>query len=260
MSPAAETRSRTRCDRAAASAAPLVKANELVFVHFERPDLDRAERYLTDFGLVIVSRDGDVMFLRGAGSLPFFYRVSRGPNARFRGLWAVGSVSRRPPRSCRRLSAGRSRSRTLRAAGQSFAYTIPKAWRFDVMHGFARAEPTPLRPMIPHNAPDNVIRDQRHPATGARAAAGDQARPSRPRGAGLRRVRALVHGHLRLHSVGRDVPARRRAGRRLHAPRPRSGPDRPSHAVRRAPGSSRRSITWPSRWSISTRSKWASRC
>lgn len=31
------------------SPAPLVKANEHVFVHFERLDLDRAERYLSDF-------------------------------------------------------------------------------------------------------------------------------------------------------------------------------------------------------------------
>ena len=29
------------------SLAPIVKANSLLYVHFERPDLEKAERYLT---------------------------------------------------------------------------------------------------------------------------------------------------------------------------------------------------------------------
>ena len=68
------------------SPAPLVKADELVFIHFERPDLDRAERYLRDFGLIVASRNSDSLFLRGTGTLPFFYRLTRGPHPRFRGL------------------------------------------------------------------------------------------------------------------------------------------------------------------------------
>ena len=35
------------------SVAPVVKANELLYVHFERPDLKKAETYLIDFGLVV---------------------------------------------------------------------------------------------------------------------------------------------------------------------------------------------------------------
>jgi hypothetical protein len=38
------------------SLAPIVKADSLLYVHFERPDLEKAERYLTDFGLLVASR------------------------------------------------------------------------------------------------------------------------------------------------------------------------------------------------------------
>ena len=41
------------------SRAPVVKANALLYAHFERPDLNRARDYLVDFGLlVVVARRG----------------------------------------------------------------------------------------------------------------------------------------------------------------------------------------------------------
>ena len=68
------------------SRAPAVKANALLYAHFERPDLNRARDYLVDFGLHVVSQGEDELFLRGTGSTPYIYRVSRGPAARFIGL------------------------------------------------------------------------------------------------------------------------------------------------------------------------------
>ena len=60
------------------SPAPIVKANELLFVHFERPDLKRAEKYLRDFGLVVATRTDNELFMRGTGSQPYIYRITRG--------------------------------------------------------------------------------------------------------------------------------------------------------------------------------------
>ena len=65
------------------SLAPVVKAHELLLAHFERPDLDRAESYLRDFGLVRAERTKSELFMRGAGPRPYIYRVTRGPRARF---------------------------------------------------------------------------------------------------------------------------------------------------------------------------------
>ena len=68
------------------SRAPVVKADALLYAHFERPDLNRARDYLVDFGLIIVSQSDDELFLRGAGSTPYIYRASRGDAARFIGF------------------------------------------------------------------------------------------------------------------------------------------------------------------------------
>ena len=68
------------------SKAPIVKAEQLLFVHFERPDLEQAEQYLRDFGLVVTERSQHDLFMRGAGPQPYIYSVTQGPNARFLGL------------------------------------------------------------------------------------------------------------------------------------------------------------------------------
>ena len=85
------------------SLAPIVKANSLLYVHFERPDLEKAERYLSDFGLLVTSRSEDRVFFRGTSSRPFIYRVTRGPKPRFVGLGlsapSAGISTRLPKRA-----------------------------------------------------------------------------------------------------------------------------------------------------------------
>ncbi len=39
------------------SIAPAVKANALLYAHFERPDLNRARDYLVDFGLSVAAQE-----------------------------------------------------------------------------------------------------------------------------------------------------------------------------------------------------------
>ena len=68
------------------SASPIVKADKLLFVHFERPDLAKVEEYLCDFGLISIKRTDTDLFLRGADPQPYIYRATRGPVARFLGL------------------------------------------------------------------------------------------------------------------------------------------------------------------------------
>ena len=147
------------------SPAPLVKANELMFVHFERPDLDRAEQYLLDFGLVRAARSDNSLFFRGTGSLPYFYRVTRGPRARFLGLGlSVPSAD-----DLKKLSKAFGRPiETSDAPGGGAVVRLldPLGVAVDVTHGFTRSEPLPLRPSILHNSPSNVIRinDTQRPA------------------------------------------------------------------------------------------------
>ncbi len=139
------------------SLSPIVKANDLSFVHFERPDLELADQYLRDFGLIGVSKSENELFFRGTGSRPYVYQVTRGPRARFIGLGlSVPSAD-----DLEKLS--RTFSRPIQAAegpgrGSVVRLIDPEGAKVDVLHGVAPSEPRPTRPAILHNAPSRIVR------------------------------------------------------------------------------------------------------
>jgi len=67
-------------------AAPTVKAEQLAYLIFERPDLEQAEHFLCDFGLEVAHRSSNALFLRAADSSPFCYRIKHAAKARFVGF------------------------------------------------------------------------------------------------------------------------------------------------------------------------------
>jgi catechol 2,3-dioxygenase-like lactoylglutathione lyase family enzyme len=65
---------------------PTAKARRLTHLLFVRPDLERAENFLNDFGLHTVSKSEDELYLRGSDSSAYCYRVQRGKHAAFIGF------------------------------------------------------------------------------------------------------------------------------------------------------------------------------
>ena len=147
------------------SPAPVVKADDLLFVHFERPDLKHAEQYLCDFGLIVVSKSNNELYLRGTGPRPYVYRVTLGPKARFVGLGlSVASLE-----DLHKLS--KALDRPIEASGGPGGGSIvrlrdPEGVEVDVLYGVAPSEPLPTRSAILHNAPSQIIRvnDTQRPA------------------------------------------------------------------------------------------------
>lgn len=139
------------------SPSPLVKADELLFAHFERPDLDKAEAYLCDFGLVHAERRANELFMRGAGPRPYIYRVTRGSRVRFLGLGL--SVPRAEDLETLSKAFG---SRVERADGPGDGMIVrlrdPQGVAVDVLHGMTPSLPLPVRSPIQHNAPNHIIR------------------------------------------------------------------------------------------------------
>ena len=71
---------------------PLVKVAGLAWLEFEKPDLDRAGRFGTDFGFTIADRTPDTLLLRGRQAAAACLVVRRGPRARFAGpVFAVAA-------------------------------------------------------------------------------------------------------------------------------------------------------------------------
>lgn len=65
----------------------IIKVEDIAFVRFRVPDLDRSRLFLADFGLVVVDAEGSrpAVYARGRGPAPFMYAAERGEPA-FLGL------------------------------------------------------------------------------------------------------------------------------------------------------------------------------
>src|SRR3974377_364144 len=62
---------------------PLVKVAGLAWLEFEKPDLDAAERFYTDFGFTVADRTPQTLLLRGRWAGPACLVVRRGPRPPF---------------------------------------------------------------------------------------------------------------------------------------------------------------------------------
>ena len=56
----------------------MIKADDVAFVRFRAPDLDKMEGFLSDFGMVRAARDADTLYMRGGGSDPFVHVTHKG--------------------------------------------------------------------------------------------------------------------------------------------------------------------------------------
>ncbi len=65
---------------------PVIKAEDLVWLEFEKPDLDRAERFARAFGFGVAARTSDELQLRGSRPGAPCVLIRRGSRSRFAGL------------------------------------------------------------------------------------------------------------------------------------------------------------------------------
>jgi len=126
-------------------ASPTARATELAYLVFERPDLARAESFLSDFGLALAGRTDDVLLMRGTAPSAYCYRVHRGPHARFVGAgFAVGTRA-----ELERLAQIDGASAIARSAhpggGDVVTLRDPSGFTIEVAHGRAPAEAIPTR-------------------------------------------------------------------------------------------------------------------
>ncbi len=64
----------------------LSRPDRTAFIRFGRPDLDLAERFLNDFGLVTACRTTEALYLRGTSAEPFVCLIERRPQPSFIGV------------------------------------------------------------------------------------------------------------------------------------------------------------------------------
>ena len=126
---------------------PLVKVAGLAWLEFEKPDLDRAERFSADFGFTVADRTPDTVLLRGRQAAAACLVVRRGPQARF-----VGPAFQAAARDdLDRLARGAGGTVTAHWGGHTVLLRDPSGNPVRVVHGVPDLPALPGRAPLPLN-------------------------------------------------------------------------------------------------------------
>jgi catechol 2,3-dioxygenase-like lactoylglutathione lyase family enzyme len=147
--------------------APTVKARRLTHLIFERPELERAESFLTDFGLRTVDKTASTLHMRAADSSPYCYQIVRGKKASFIGF-GLEVKSREDLLRVAALQPGTSiQNSQAPGGGQLVRLTDPSGFAVEIIHGQSHVEPLKHRALLDWNSGERQLRingTQRPPA------------------------------------------------------------------------------------------------
>jgi catechol 2,3-dioxygenase-like lactoylglutathione lyase family enzyme len=119
----------------------------LAWLEFERPDLDRAERFLADFGFTVADRTSETLLLRGRQAAAACLVVRRGPRARF-----VGPAFQAAAREdLDRLARGTGGTVTAHGGGHTVLLRDPSGFPVRVTQGVPELPALPERGPLPLN-------------------------------------------------------------------------------------------------------------
>ncbi|MGB5695097.1 MAG: VOC family protein [Polyangiales bacterium] len=137
---------------------PTAKAVELSYLTFERPDLGKAGRFLTDFGLQLVHGTADTIWFRAAGRAQFCCVVRQAPKARFVGL-AFKVATHAELVALSQLSrASAIGPATSPGGGERVQLIDPSGFEVDAVHGQSEVDPLPHRDPLRVNSPNDHAR------------------------------------------------------------------------------------------------------
>jgi len=137
---------------------PIVKATALAYVIFARPDLDKAAKFLGDFGLRVVSRTNERLLLRGTGPAPYCYIVEKAAKARFVGLGLAVDSDEALAKLAKLPGASAIEPVALPGGGRKVRLIDPAGFRVEAISGRAPVDALPHRAAILLNSPDKTVR------------------------------------------------------------------------------------------------------
>ena len=133
---------------------PLVKVAGLTWLEFEKPDLDRAERFGTDFGFTVADRTPETLVLRGRQAAAACLVVRRGPRPRF-----VGPAFQAAERGdLDRLARGTGGTVAAHRGGHAILLRDPSGFPVRVVHGVPELPALPGRAPLPLNFGSEPVR------------------------------------------------------------------------------------------------------
>jgi hypothetical protein len=124
---------------------PLVKAQSLAFLMFEKPDLGAVKAFLLDFGMRTVSHNPDQLMMRGSGNAPCIFWARRGKRSRY--LGAAFTVSSQADLALleKQANARRLPANLIPGGGAGVELVDPAGNLLWLITGQQPADPLPLR-------------------------------------------------------------------------------------------------------------------
>lgn len=140
---------------------PTAKATSLAYLVFERPDLDKAERFLLDFGLTVATRTADTLYLRSTSSAPYCYRVHKSDKPRFVGMGFTVDSRQDLDKLARLPGAGAIEKVVHPGGGECVVLKDPSGFVVEVIHGQQQVSELPHRRPLDWNLEGAVQRINR---------------------------------------------------------------------------------------------------
>jgi catechol 2,3-dioxygenase-like lactoylglutathione lyase family enzyme len=128
----------------------MIKVQDIAFVRFGAPDLDRMQTFLEDFGLVVTARDEDRLFARGTDPEPWCHVTERGEPG-FRGIGFEAASADALAAAARLDGASPVEKIDAPGGGQRVCFTDPDGFAVEIVHGRERLEPLPVHGAAPLN-------------------------------------------------------------------------------------------------------------
>ena len=133
---------------------PLVKVAGLAWLEFEKPDLDRAERFGTDFGFTVADRTPETVLLRGRRAAAACLVIRRGPQPRFAGVTFRAAARD----DLDRLARGTGGTVMAHWGGHAVRLRDPSGYPVHVVYGIPDLPALPERAPLPLNFGTEPVR------------------------------------------------------------------------------------------------------
>ena len=145
---------------------PIIKADTIGWVIFDKPDLAKVKPFLKDFGLVEAETTNEGAFFRAAGPTPYVYLARPAKKAAFVGAGFL-AASREDLDTLSEATGQPIEKLDRPGGGEVVRLTDPNGFLVEVAFGLASVDPLPFRSSpLPVNTPfdqPRVNRGQRAP-------------------------------------------------------------------------------------------------
>ncbi len=122
----------------------MIKVQDVIATNYRVPDLDKMEKFLTDFGMVRARRDATKLYMRGAGTLPFLTSVEQGEPAFISATFRVETLAELEE-AAKLPGSSAITDVTAPGGGKQVSVKGPDGFRLDLVQGQQAAEPLQVR-------------------------------------------------------------------------------------------------------------------